>query len=51
MVVWNDKGEVLASLLERIPLPSEVVILETLTVGRAVQFVHEIGLRSSDKYT
>ena len=36
----------LAALLERIPMPSSVVILETLAARRAKYTVREIGLRN-----
>ena len=36
----------LAALLERIPMPSSVVILETLAARRAKQLVREIGLHN-----
>lgn len=47
VVVHNSEGEVLAALSEGIPMPSSVVILESLGARRAVQFIHEIGLRNS----
>ena len=47
VIIRNSKGEVLAALSKRIPTPSSVVILESFAARRAVQFIHEIGLRSS----
>ena len=47
VIIRNSKGEVLAALSKRIPTPSSAVILESFAARRAVQFIHEIGLRSS----
>ena len=46
-VVRNSSGEVLAALSEIIPLPSSIVILETIAARRAVTFLQELSLGSS----
>ena len=47
VVVRNSSGEVLAALSEIIPLPSSIVVLETIVERRAVTFLQEISLGSS----
>ena len=36
IVVWNDRGEVLAALAERIPKPETVLVLKTLVERQEV---------------
>ena len=36
VVTRNDKGEVMAALAEKIPLPYSMVLLETLVARRAI---------------
>lgn len=45
VVVWNFKGEVMASLSEKIMYPSSVEMVELLS--RAVLFTQEVGLRDT----
>ena len=47
VVVRDSTGEVLAAMSEIIPLPSSVVVLETLAARRAVVFLKELDLHSS----
>ena len=47
VVVRNSSGEILAALSKIIPLPSSIVVLETIVVQRAVTFLQELGLSSS----
>lgn len=46
VVVRNDRGEVLATMTERIPILESVLVLETLATRHAVQFAHEVGFLS-----
>ena len=43
VVIRNDKGEVMAALAEKIPLPYSMVLLETLVARRAILFVADLG--------
>ena len=43
VVARNDRGEVLVAMIERIPIPESVVILETMVARRVVQFALEVG--------
>lgn len=43
VVAQNDRGETLATMSERIPIPESVVILETMAARCAVQFALEVG--------
>uniref|UniRef100_A0A7N2MT20 RNase H type-1 domain-containing protein n=1 Tax=Quercus lobata TaxID=97700 RepID=A0A7N2MT20_QUELO len=47
VVVRDSTGEVLAAMSEIIPLPSSVVVLETLAARRAVVFLKELNLHIS----
>lgn len=47
MVIRNHEGDVMVAFLEKIPLPSSVVVLEMLAARRATLFVHEVGLHDS----
>ncbi|KAK9987412.1 hypothetical protein SO802_032363 [Lithocarpus litseifolius] len=47
VVVRNSKGEVMASLLEKIPNPSSTVLLELLAARRVALFMSEVGLDNS----
>lgn len=47
VVVRNSQGEIMAALSEKIPMPSSVVLLETLAARRAVLFIHGLGFRGS----
>ena len=47
VVIWDEHGEVIAALAEKISIPKSVLTLETLEARRAVQFVQELGLRNS----
>ena len=47
VIVLNSSGEVLAALFEIIPLPSSIVVLETIAAQRAVTFLQEPSLGSS----
>ena len=46
MAVQNEHGEVVAAMVEQIPIPDSVFTLETLAARRAVLFVQELGLRN-----
>ena len=43
VVARNDRGEVLAAMTERTPIPESVVILKTMVARRVVQFALEVG--------
>ena len=43
VVIRYDKGEVMAALAEKIPLPSSVELLESLAARRVVLFTVELG--------
>ena len=47
VVVRNSHGDIKAALSEIVPMPSSVVVLETLAARRAVHFVQELDLHSS----
>ncbi|XP_075665557.1 uncharacterized protein LOC142635251 [Castanea sativa] len=47
VVVWNFKGEVMASLLEKIQYPSTVKMVELLAAHRAMLFTQEVSLRDT----
>ena len=47
VVVRNARGEVMASLSEKINYPSTVELLEALTARRAAKFTIELGISSS----
>lgn len=47
VVVRNSQGEILAALSGKIPIPSSVLMVETLAARRAVLFIHELGMHSS----
>ena len=47
VVIRNSYGEVMASLFEKIPIPSLLTVQEMLAVGRAVLFSKEIGINHS----
>lgn len=47
VVVRNSQGDIMAALSEQIPMPSSVLMLETLAARRAVLFIHELGFNSS----
>ena len=47
VVIWNDEGEVLGALSEKIALPGSVVMVEMLAARRAIQFALEIGITHS----
>ena len=47
VVIWNDRGKVLAAMAEKIPIPNLVLTLEILAARRVVQFVHEVGISNS----
>ena len=44
VVVHNSSGKVLVALSEIIPMPSSIVVLETIAARRAVQFLQELDL-------
>ncbi|KAK7831625.1 putative ribonuclease h protein [Quercus suber] len=46
-MVHNSFDEVLAALFEIIPLPSSIVVLETIAARRAALFVRELGFSGS----
>ena len=46
MAVRNEHGEVVATMVEKVPVPDSVFTLETLATRRAVMFVQELGLRN-----
>lgn len=46
-VIRNSAGEVMASLSEKIRLPSSVEAVEALAARRAVRFVQEVGITES----
>ncbi|KAK9997230.1 hypothetical protein SO802_021916, partial [Lithocarpus litseifolius] len=46
VVVRDSTDEVLAAMSEIIPLPSSIVVLETLAARRAVVFLKELDLHS-----
>ena len=43
MVIQNDKGLVIASLPQQIPMPSTVIKVEVLAARRALELVLELG--------
>ena len=43
MVVQNSQREITAALSRRVPMPSLMIILETLAARRVVHFIQEIG--------
>ena len=43
VLIWNDKGGVMAALAKKIPLPHSVVLLEALAMRQAVLFATELG--------
>ena len=47
VVIRNDRGEILAAMVEKVPIPYLILTLENLATRRAVQFVHEVGISSS----
>ena len=47
VVVRNSSGEIMVALSEIIPLPSSIVVLETIAARRAVKFLQELDLHSS----
>ena len=46
VVIWNERGEVRASLSEKIVLPSSVEILEMLAARRVAIFANELGYKN-----
>ena len=46
-VIRNSAREVMASLSEKIPLPSSVEAVEALAARRAARFVQEVGITES----
>ncbi|KAL0008815.1 hypothetical protein SO802_010317 [Lithocarpus litseifolius] len=44
VMVRNEKGEVIASLVEKIPIPESIEMLEALVARRAAIFSAELGL-------
>ena len=46
-MIQKSNGEIIAALLEKIPLPPSVVILESLAARRAVLFALEVGITQS----
>ena len=44
VVVRNGNGEVLAALLEKIPYPGTVELVEILVAKRVVRFIVELGM-------
>ena len=47
VVIRNSAGEVMASLSEKIPLPSSVEAVEALAARHAARFVQEVGIIES----
>ena len=47
MVIWNSASEIIAAMLEKIPMPPFMVILESLATRRDVLFTHEVGITQS----
>ena len=47
MVIRKSNGEIIAALLEKIPLPPFVVILESLAAKRTFLFALEVGITQS----
>ena len=47
IMVRNSSSEVLAALFEIIPLPSSIVVLETIAARRAILFTRELGCSGS----
>ena len=47
VVIRNSTGEVMASLSEKIRLPSSVEAVEALAACRAARFVQEVGITKS----
>ena len=46
VAVWNEHGEVVAAMAEKVPVPDSVFTLEALAARRAVLFVQELGLHN-----
>ena len=46
VAVRNEHGEVVAALVEQIPISDSVFTLETFAARRAILFVQELGLRN-----
>ena len=46
VVIRNDRGEVMASLLEKIVMPSSVEVLEMLVARRAAIFARELSFKN-----
>ena len=46
-MVRNSSSEVLAALFEIIPLPSSIVVLETIAARQAILFTRELGCSGS----
>ena len=44
MVIWDEHGEVITALAEKISISKSVLTLETLEARRVVQFVQELGI-------
>lgn len=47
VVIYNHAGEIIATLLEKIPQPPSVACLELLAARQATIFVHEVGHHDS----
>lgn len=47
VVVRNSRGEIMEVLTEIVPMPSSIVVLETLAARQAVYFVQELDFRGS----
>ena len=48
VVVWDAKGEVIATLSEKITYPGLVELLEALVARRAAKFIVELGISFSE---
>ena len=46
VVIRNEHGQVMASLFERIPLPSTVLEVEVLAARRGIELAVETGFRN-----
>ena len=44
MIIRDRSGEVIAAMLERIPLPNSVSEVEAMSCRRVVKFAYEVGI-------
>lgn len=43
VIIWNDRGQVLASLSKKIQLPFSFALVKAMAVARALSFATELG--------